>query len=101
MSEIKAALTPEEWATEIRCAAAPDFGEWEVGIANVAAYETQRPLHAIAAACLHNQPFGFTREDVRWLRGILKATGDTEGRGWYMADSIADRIEALLPPVAT
>jgi hypothetical protein len=42
---------------------------------------------------------GFTREDVRWLRGICDAIGPTEQPiGREKAVSLADRLEALLPP---
>ena len=45
--------------------------------------------HALAALSLYKQPFGFTREDVEHLRGGFHAHDFT---------SLADRIEALLPP---
>lgn len=60
-------------------------------------------LHALAALCLHNQPFGFTREDVEMLRKIAEWT---PGYSWsdvdskYSVQSLANRIEALLPPEA-
>lgn len=51
--------------------------------------------HALAALALHGQPFGFTREDVRFLRDVdvFAFTEDAQ-----MAQSIAARIAALLPP---
>ena len=62
---------------------------------------------AVAALCLHGQPFGFTREDVELLH---QAAGDAESEarpypdGCAEArapfDNLADRIEALLPPEA-
>lgn len=48
--------------------------------------------HAIAAFCLHGQPFGFTQKDVVWLRRLHEDTG------WALGASLADRIAALLPP---
>jgi hypothetical protein len=50
-------------------------------------------LRAVAALCLHDQPFGFTREDVARLRFEAQYEVSHE---WYT--SLADRIEALLPP---
>lgn len=44
--------------------------------------------HGIAAYALHGQPFGFTWADVDELRSEARF------------DSLADRIEALLPPNA-
>lgn len=63
--------------------------------------------HALAAFCLHGKLFGFDRQDVACLRGIAashaeRATAEPENIGpWMLATllgSIADRIEALLPP---
>lgn len=59
--------------------------------------------HALAALALHDQPFGFTQEDV----DVLAMAGD-EGFAGYISDgdhyahlrSIAARIAALLPPPA-
>jgi len=81
---MKPALTAEEWAS---------FPNWP--LAELPSND-DLPLyypskHGIAAANLHGQPFGFTREDVRVLR---------QEAGYYhdgIAD-LADRIEALLPP---
>ena len=53
------------------------------------AEDVELDAHEVAAMCLHGQPFGFTREDVRRLRTALYAE--------HYAD-LADRIEALLPP---
>jgi len=59
-------------------------------------------LHALAAFCLHGQPFGFTREDVNALRSVLDLHRESWVNGVYGVDDIckhlADRIEALLPP---
>lgn len=73
MDEIKPATTLDEWLRDYR--------------------------HALAALALQDQPFGFTREDVRVLRAIAEVIAPD-----YPADpdadlsSIADRIAALLPP---
>ena len=50
----------------------------------------------IAAKCLHGQPFGFTREDLRLLRYAARSWHPLEGRSHWV--TLADRIEALLPP---
>jgi hypothetical protein len=57
--------------------------------------------HALAALCLHGQPFGFTREDVRLLRNAADDYRDGENHLWPIGGgllALADRIEALLPP---
>ena len=58
--------------------------------------------HALAALCLHDQPFGFRREDVSGLRFLSEsregsAAGDLIVFQLALA-RLADRIEALLPP---
>lgn len=55
------------------------------------------PRHAQAAYNLFGQPFGFTREDVEMVRNEAgnNSTGSADGAAW---NSLADRIEALLPP---
>ena len=58
--------------------------------------------HGLAALCLHNQPFGFTREDVTML-GVAVMLAKAEGAGLAsdtLASCLADiaaRVEALLP----
>ncbi len=105
MSDIKPALTSEEWARGFDDEGSPVFilpehnGESEIDI-TIRAGDRKR----FAAACLHEQLFGFTREDVENHRGRsahLHVTGiDCEDKlrmaDWH--DSMADRIEALLPP---
>jgi hypothetical protein len=56
--------------------------------------------HALAALALHGQPFGFTHADVNLLldeMGMLIGDIDEEERARWV--SLAERIEALLPPV--
>jgi hypothetical protein len=55
-----------------------------------------RECHALAALCLHGRPFGFTHEDVRELREALEM--NHAGILGPRTASLADRIEALLPP---
>ena len=47
--------------------------------------------HSLAALCLHEQPFGFTRADVRGLRY-------REQQAPAFWDDLIARIEAFLPP---
>ena len=54
--------------------------------------------HALSAFCLHNQPFGFTREDVESLRIAAEEWEQAGDMGHYWANGLANRIEALLPP---
>ena len=59
--------------------------------------------YGLAALCLHGQPNGFTREDAenhRSCAGFLsKAAAYRVLAEWH--HSMADRIEALLPPEDT
>ena len=107
---IKPALTAEEWLTGY------ESGDLEIQLRNggrvgvtVKAYPLggttgdPRDLSALAALCLHGQHFGFTQEDVvnhREAATACVALGQTIGPGsihnWHA--SMADRIEALLPP---
>ncbi len=57
--------------------------------------EVQRP-HALAALCLYQQPFGFTREMVTALRNAHPIAYSHEEMSLIL--DAADRIEALLPP---
>lgn len=56
--------------------------------------------HALAALCLYGQPFGFTWDDVRFLRAeaenARKFHGDLIAESFDF-DGVADRIAALLP----
>jgi len=55
-----------------------------------------RRTHALAALCLHGQPFGFRHEDVLLCRGNLYHVETPEFYGALY--DLADRIAALLPP---
>ncbi len=61
----------------------------------------QRDLHALAALCLYQQPFGFSQADVELLRlgevsGGLIDAGDVSGLD--RLHSLVSRISSLLPP---
>ena len=56
--------------------------------------------YGLGALCLHDQPNGFTREDAENHRTcasfLSKAAAYRDLAEWHY--SMADRIEALLPP---
>lgn len=127
MTEVKPALTAEEWAVggtnngEVAVTASPDVCVHGEGQSICVDADLR---HALAALALHNQPFGFTREDVDLLRceerRFMKQAqefednppyaplGETKEKRMGIAQyqrglaavyrSLADRIEALLPP---
>ena len=113
---MKPAMTKEEWAD------GPNelgYFDWEMGIVDTSGHFLT-PMdfrHKLAAFTLHNQPFGFTREDVALVRDAVVelCTRDTGVRfaddrdyreivvdydevAAHPGTSLADRIEALLPP---
>lgn len=103
--EVKPALTPEEWA-EVR-----DDPTWWADRMQEAAHDTSQHLmtyldepyrhHALAALALHGQHFGFTREDIRAINRALESHELFRYTMQEEADtleSLAARIEALLPP---
>lgn len=96
---VKPALTAEEWwyvmkrgptvynPQDIRLTS-DGYGQYPDG------YKVNESArHGVAAACLHGQPFGFTRQDVELLRELkVYRHGEKE------VEDLANRIEALLPP---
>ena len=91
---VQPALTAEEW-TAIRTAE-----QWvnEVVLVLKDGSLFTPTAHQCAAIDLHGEPFGFTPEDVATLRALsvsLYKGGISEAR---TVESLADRIEALLPP---
>ena len=101
---MKPAMTREEWDRALCHSCQENALASTVGMREdlaapgtpdcVAAYN-----HATAALCLHNQPFGFHREDVANIRDalIFKYREPDDERNEQL-ESLADRIEALLPP---
>lgn len=98
---IKAALTAEEWAVAHDYWGVPSVILGQVGstLAN-GAFVSEGNRHALAALCLHEQPFGFwpqlpfsLRSAAEHLRVLTK-----EPNGWTDLDLAADIIQALLPP---
>ncbi len=107
MSEIKPAMTAEEWERV-------EVTDTSIGLRVPDDYELPEDVdkafelfvtrgtheHRTAALCLYEQPFGFTREDVDLLRTVVREASHREV-GSDEKDAmhdIADRIEALLPP---
>ena len=88
---IKPALTAEEWESS-------RYRTW-AGASTAGDYER----HALAALALYGQPFGFTWEDVALLREHAEIAIDDrmslpDLRRWcVLLETLADRIEALLP----
>ena len=119
-SEIKPALTAEEWArvfarnayddpyTEIAGYNVRlnrgDYYSLEVVDTDGWYYTHELTFYGgerqqLAALCFHGQPFGFTRQDVKVLRGAQSALNfECMDRGFDRPCTLADRIEALLPP---
>lgn len=120
MSEIKPALSAEEWAVLTRPEATqptrgPSGSVW-VGGGLVPGVPGERGLqfdvsnetHGTVAALLFRQPFGFTWNDVdrhrtqaEWFREQMRAEprwidDHRDDAEWH--ESMADRIAALLPP---
>lgn len=131
MTDIKPALDEHEWryrrvgdgVDNLRAVYLAHTGD-QVVIPEPLGAEGQ-VRHGLAALCLHDQPVGFTREDVTRHRAMAscvrdllltnseppsdsitgvvqwaRATEHGEERiDWH--ESMADRIEALLPPEET
>jgi hypothetical protein len=76
VSDVKPALTPEEWANfkdsgfPLTLSCDPphfvDIGD------DVRTIRVSDSLHAVAAFCLHRQPFGFTREMLAAVEFTLR-----------------------------
>ena len=61
----------------------------------VSAWIPNERCHWVAALCLHNQEFGFTREDVEALKDAQYCLENDRGPGGFShIKRIADRIEA-------
>lgn len=101
MSEpIKPALTAEEWEIALSSDSyvpGRGFGDW-LASRMPSGHGPYTP-HEIAAYALYDQPFGFRREDVRILRELEVSAPFGPATETYRAlASLADRLEALLPP---
>ena len=111
---MKPALTPEEWAAgKTRCSKwdhehgagsvhrqkeYAESSDFEIVVTTIQWwYQKIVDPHGAAALCLHERGFGFTREDVDFLRNQDEPNEHVQ-EGLH---GIADRIEALLPPEGT
>ena len=101
---MRPALTPEEWRKRDAHpyhAVLVDFGRCGCGQARIVnLYDPSvepKQGHKLAALALDGQPFGFTREDLTTLREAV-AYDPTVGWLSERLESLATRIEALLPP---
>lgn len=109
MSEIKPALTAEEWA-ELFGPTVADHSRQKNRLDEMASWasdETSYGRHGTAAICLYGQPFGFTHADVELLHRGSSAIVSLASEGYGdqqeanaasdRMDDLADRIAALLP----
>ena len=96
MSEIKSALTAEEWTAWLKDGArVPEMVDaCYTAVFGGRARDGSR--HAQAAVALHGQSFGFTRDMLRALRELGHPSQTIEDMD--LANVAIDRIEALLPP---
>lgn len=103
MSDIKPALTPEEWGPQVNDWARmgrPPLPQmvteyWvELAIRDRVTSPEERN-HAMAAMCLYGQPFGFTWEHHD---ALLRAADGATFHDRDLALEAAGRVAALLPP---
>lgn len=99
---IPPALSAEEWAEVYQMSTIPLFNYLS---ASEHASLTRRQRHAAAALLLHQQSFGFTREDVARIREAAQTMqwsaiwmGEDDKSPAAMLRALAERIAALLPP---
>jgi len=109
MSEIKPALSPEEWAEHLatgKIKEEPSGGyadfDWgvivDVHYPDIGEIDETRLRHSLAARLLNGQPYGFIREDVELLEeAAIQGRTTTDGPDPQFWD-LATRIQALLPP---
>jgi hypothetical protein len=122
LSEIRPALTAEQWAAPkvffrekrggdegygVEIEAGGSMWVWDDSWAVTVDAENR---HALAALALYKRPFGFTREDVRAIEDGISGIGYKCSEFHVTSDncgcaseearlrSLADRISALLPP---
>lgn len=111
--EITAALTPEEWecggpneAPGIVRDVHAGLLYWGVRItaqsSDEAEIQSPRDRHAVAALCLHGQPFGFTQADINLICRRFDISDDAwRSEDEELAASLVARVAALLPPAST
>ena len=100
--QVRPALTPRQWEDPGRLYPLSAYVALDGNLYLYDSEDEQRPeeRHTLAAIALYGQPFGFSHEDAESLReaaSFLRRVGNSVG--WAnKLDSIADRIQALLPP---
>lgn len=90
------AMTPDEWAEAYTNTC---HGDGDPMGCDICFGQYQR--HAQAALALHQQPFGFHDDDralLRLLVEVLPRRGGIADEHIARLTSLADRIEAMLPP---
>ena len=104
MSEIRPALTKEEWKASQVMRADDNLVIWpnqsgrfvlDLQHSGAPSFPSPEARHAIAALALHGQAYGFTHDDVAMLRTFASPPGLPSYRPLM---HLAARIEALLPP---
>ena len=96
MEKIEPVMSAEEWAKWDT-----PYGRVLWQSARAACHDDVRDSQKLAALSLHGQPYGFTWQDVDMLRqaaGMNGGDGSLPNPSAERFTSLADRIEALLPP---
>ena len=93
---VKPAMTPEEWAVARDYWGVPSVILGQVGstLAN-GAFVSESNRHALAALCLHEQEFGFTREDVNALQEAINGGYDGMDMIFWVGEEIVQRLQSL------
>lgn len=95
------AMTVEQWARVEQIAPLPLGDEGGMAFVGRDANVTLHGPHAVAAAALYRQPFGFTWQDVDDIRHAASEPWDGSRAIGFRDERLAllaDRIAALLPP---
>lgn len=95
---VDAALSAEEWADKRARAAGGEARIDEDGALRAKGTFGVGERRALAALSLHGAPFGFTWDDVDFIRAAVLANDLHSPDDWFVLQRIAGRIAALLPP---
>lgn len=107
---LQPALTAKQWADSYPFGSTLKFDKDEALLDTTGGEwgDVSIPRHALAALCLHGQPFGFAWKDVWELHSIAASIRTESDAGLSLpvltlADAetlerVASRIQALLPP---
>ena len=94
---VRLAHNPLDQTDEIQASTNPRGADMEIDGWSIG--DTAR--HALAALCLHGQPFGFTRDDADALVRAIGALGYLQGETYltaYNLRTVLRKVRALLPP---